>query len=242
MEYPGADEEGGYASMEEDWNKPLKECEAMERVGFIKKVYGILSFQLIITVCICIIPYTSQNIREWMSSDGLPLLFVSLALYFILGIVLFCCHKVGHMVPWNYIICLLFTLSLSYVVAFVCGYYDPVLVMVAALMTTGLTIALTAYACFTKKDFTILMPFLFCILIVVIMYGIFVGIYGRYVTIIYCSLMIILYSIFLIIDTQLIIGGKRHQLSLDDYLIGASLLYLDIVILFLEILRLLGGK
>ena len=50
----------------------------------------------------------------------------------------------------------------------------------------------------------------------------------------------LLFSIYLVIDTQLIIGSKKHSLELDDYVLGTVLLYLDIINLFLEILKAMG--
>jgi hypothetical protein len=38
----------------------------------------------------------------------------------------------------------------------------------------------------------------------------------------------------------LIVGGKKHELSYDDYIIGALMLYVDIIGLFLELLELLN--
>ena len=43
-------------------------------------------------------------------------------------------------------------------------------------------------------------------------------------------------GVYLIIDTQLIIGDGRHaQFDIDDYIWGAMCLYLDILRIFLEI-------
>lgn len=50
------------------------------------------------------------------------------------------------------------------------------------------------------------------------------------------------YSIYLIIDTQLIFGGKNYELSLDNYIMGAAILYIDIVQIFLQFLKILGDK
>ena len=49
-----------------------------------------------------------------------------------------------------------------------------------------------------------------------------------------------IYAFYLIIDTQLIMGDRRHALSLDNYILGAVLLYIDIIQLFLNLLRILG--
>lgn len=51
-----------------------------------------------------------------------------------------------------------------------------------------------------------------------------------------------LYAFYLIVDTQLIMGGRRNELTLDNYILGAMLLYIDIIQLFLNLLRILGDR
>ena len=51
---------------------------------------------------------------------------------------------------------------------------------------------------------------------------------------------IIFYGIYLVYDTQLIAGAHKYSLEIDDYIIGAMILYVDIITLFLEIVRLLN--
>jgi len=50
----------------------------------------------------------------------------------------------------------------------------------------------------------------------------------------------ILFSFFIIVDTQLLLGGKREVLGPDDYVYAALQLYLDVINLFLRLLQLLG--
>jgi len=38
----------------------------------------------------------------------------------------------------------------------------------------------------------------------------------------------------------MILGEKRYELNDEDYVIGALILYLDIIVLFIYILRILG--
>ena len=52
----------------------------------------------------------------------------------------------------------------------------------------------------------------------------------------------VIYSIYLLVDTQLILGGRHKQLTLDDHILGAIFLYMDIISLFLKILQVLGKK
>jgi FtsH-binding integral membrane protein len=58
----------------------------------------------------------------------------------------------------------------------------------------------------------------------------------------YCCLGAIAFGIFLIIDIQLISGGHRYELSLDDYVTGALILYIDIIQILLFLLRIMGKK
>lgn len=52
----------------------------------------------------------------------------------------------------------------------------------------------------------------------------------------------LIYCVYILIDTQLILGGKNKELTLDNYVMGAMILYVDIIGLFLKILQLLGEK
>ncbi len=47
-------------------------------------------------------------------------------------------------------------------------------------------------------------------------------------------------SIYLIVDTQLIIGNRWSSFDIDDYIVGAMCLYIDILRIFLEILRIIA--
>lgn len=52
----------------------------------------------------------------------------------------------------------------------------------------------------------------------------------------------VIYMIYLLIDIQLVMGGKRNNLTMDNYVMGAIIIYVDIVRLFVNILRILGKK
>jgi FtsH-binding integral membrane protein len=36
-------------------------------------------------------------------------------------------------------------------------------------------------------------------------------------------------------------GGKRYELDIDDYIVGAIILYTDIITIFIYLLQILGG-
>lgn len=74
-------------------------------------------------------------------------------------------------------------------------------------MTAAMVIALTIYAFTTKTDFTVCGGTLFIISATMMMFAIFVIFVRNYwVNMIWCSIGVILFGIYLIFDTQLIIG------------------------------------
>lgn len=52
----------------------------------------------------------------------------------------------------------------------------------------------------------------------------------------------VIYSLYLVIDTQLVLDREGTGLTLDNYVLGAVLLYIDIIQLFIQILKVLGEK
>lgn len=232
------------------------------RLGFVKKVYGILSVQLLITalfvylackpfisffqVGTCDGDVTSENC--YPTDAAMTLMWICVALTLIIAIALSCYTKVARTVPTNYILLGLFTVCEAYLVGFVATAYSFQDVILAAILTAALTITLTVYACTTKTDFTMCGGLLWILgwgILAIGILAIFItwGDSQAYniVTCVICVLAICVYGIYLIYDTQLIMGGHRYQLTLDDYIIGALALYIDIIVLFMRILQLLGA-
>ena len=61
--------------------------------------------------------------------------------------------------------------------------------------------------------------------------------------IVYNAIGVTVFSLFLVYDTQVILGGK-HRLAFhpEDYLFAALSLYQDVIGMFLHILSLFGGR
>lgn len=107
-------------------------------------------------------------------------------------------------------------------------------------MTAAMVVALTVYALTTKTDFTVCGGMLFVVSACFLMFGLFTWVFGPTVRLIYCVIGVVLFGLYLVIDTQLVCGGKRHNLNSEDYILGAIILYLDILNIFLYILQILA--
>lgn len=85
------------------------------RQNFVKKVYGILCTQLVLTSIFVMIAALNDEVNMFLRKN-LVLLIVSLVVSLITIYSLFCYKQVARTVPWNYVLLLIFTLAESYMV------------------------------------------------------------------------------------------------------------------------------
>ena len=232
-----------------DFMQALKEADADARMGFVRKVYSILAAMLFVTFGFTAVVKTVPSLNEGiydMWYIAIPALMIEISIF----CTLICCKHVARKTPTNYILLGIFTLCWTFLIGWICSAYDAGVVLMAAGMTAIITVSLSIYACFTKTDFTVLCgPFLCWGLLLIIAISMtlsllsmiifsFTETWYPFAT----GFAIIIYGLYLIIDTQLIVGGGRHSLSIDDYIIGAMILYMDIIYLFLKLLELFGRR
>lgn len=107
-------------------------------------------------------------------------------------------------------------------------------VLSAALITTAVTLALTAYVYKTGKDFSRLGGFLFAGLIVVLLAAI-AALFIPAMQAMVSAAGALLFSGFILYDTSRLVRGEE-----DNYVMAAVSMYLNVLNLFLSILQLLG--
>lgn len=215
------------------------------RRGFIRKVYSILSVQLLATFGAVMLFAHNDGTREF-AENNIWLLIVSIILVFVALITMCCCEGVRRTSPHNMIFLSLFTIGEAITVAYGTIRFDKDVVMMAIGLTAVVVIALTVFAFQTKWDFTICGGTLFAALFVFIMVGFIISFTGlgrsRSGELIMSSIGVLIFSAYLIYDTQMIMGGDhKYSMSPEEYIFGAITLYLDIINLFLYILRILGA-
>lgn len=233
---------------DESSGKYVYEVPAYIRTQFIQKVYSILVAQLLVTVAIATpIQFVSN---DWLKKNIWLYWFAMFgSLFLILGMTC-CCMQAAQRFPTNYLMVFGFTVLESIVVGFVSAMYKTESVVLAAGLTAGIFFGLTAFACFTKSDFTGCGPYLFAALWGLVLFSFVMGMASFFLEIprvahkIFGCLGAILFSFYIIYDTQLIVGGrhKRHEFTVDDYVFAALNLYLDIINLFMDILSLVGSR
>lgn len=260
------------------------------RRGFIKKVYSILSLQLImtagiITYFVFILPQHyhaplchEEEIRHQSIHHGIVgrqyldeinddnhtypepydvdrcnkiqfavshmwMMWSSAGLAVVLMIPMVCIKTLRVKVPINFILLALFTIFEGISMGMVSMFYDVDAVIIAAGITTGIVLALTVFAFQTKWDFTMMGGILVCVLFGLVIFGIvmiFIP-YNRYLQMVYGGVGALLFSLYLVYDTQMMMGGDhKYSISPEEYVFAALALYLDIINIFLFVLRLVG--
>ena len=213
-----------------------------DRNTFIKRVYSILYLQLMFTIGVCSLFVYNDSIKDFMqnSNGGQSLLTTSLIFQIVLMLVLVCTN-IHRNTPCNYIILSFFTLFLSITLGTISSYYDTNSLLMAAGATGLITLGLTLFAFQTKYDFTGFGPYILCFLLVLVFMGILsLFIKSQIYNIIYSSVGALLFSFCIVYDTQLIIGGKhKYSYDVNDHVFAALSLYLDIINLFMYLLRII---
>ncbi|KAK4690760.1 protein lifeguard, partial [Lecanoromycetidae sp. Uapishka_2] len=206
------------------------------RMQFIRKVYAILTAQLLATMAISSVSNFSPTYKDWIQGNQW-MMWVSL--FGAIGFMLLTFWK-RKSYPTNLLFLSGFTALEAYSISVIVTFYQTKVVLLALVLTAGIFVALTLFACQTKYDFTNWMPYLFGGLWILILFG-FVAAFFPYsstMELVYGSVAALIFSGYILVDTQLIM---RHY-HVEEEIAAAISLYLDIINLFLAILRILNSQ
>lgn len=208
------------------------------RWAFVRKIYTILSIQMLLTVAVSAIVVFVKPVSNFFvsSSGGLAFYIAILISPLILLIPLYFYYQ-RH--PINLFLLGLFTAAISFGVGLSCAFTKGTVILEAAILTAVVVVSLTLYTFWAAKrghDFGFLAPFLFSALIILIVFSIIQIFFplGRIGHMIYGVVASLVFSGYIIFDTDNLI--KRY--SYDEYIWAAVSLYLDIINLFLSLLTL----
>ncbi|GLU07591.1 hypothetical protein SLE2022_245450 [Rubroshorea leprosula] len=206
------------------------------RWSFIRKVYSIITLQLLVTIVVAAVVVSVHPISHFFVSTG-----VGIALYIVLILVPFitlCPLYYYHQRhPVNYLLLGVFTISLAFVVGLTCAFTSGKVILESVILTAVVVVSLTLYTFWAVRrghDFNFLGPFLFGAVIVLIVFAFIQILFplGKLSVMIYGCLASIIFCGYIIYDTDNLI--KRFMY--DEYIWAAVSLYLDIINLFLSLL------
>jgi FtsH-binding integral membrane protein len=218
------------------------DCPPQIRAGFVRKVYGLLTFEVLTTLLMSSLFLFQPDMYAFIlySEYGLGIRYFTLTLSILTFFALYCNYT--HKYPENMICLILFTLSTSYQIAYTCAcfkeanrQYDLYL---ALLTTFVIFLLLTLYVAITRHDLKRWNASLGLCSIVFLTYGIICMVFPIPLSRVLLGCFgTILFGLFILYDTSQLL----HSLGPDDYVIANIHLYLDILNLFLSVLQCLDG-
>lgn len=194
------------------------------------------TLQLLLTVAMSSISYVSDSYKNWIR-ENTWMMWVSLI--GAIGFMLLTFWK-RKSYPTNLLFLTGFTVLEAYSISVIVTFYKSTIVLEAAILTLGIFAGLTLFACQSKYDFTSWAPYLFGGLWGLIIFG-FMGAFfpfGSTAELVYGAIGALIFSGYILVDTQLVM---RHH-HVEEEIAAAMSLYLDVINLFLAILRILNSQ
>jgi FtsH-binding integral membrane protein len=237
--------EGGYGTPRaEDDNVPddfkfggsVSEATLDIRMSFIRKVYTILTVQLLLTAALSTVSFFSEGYRNWIQTNSW-MMWTSLLGAIAFLILTFWKRK---SYPTNLIFLAGFTALEAYSISVITSFYESRIVIEALIITLGIFVGLTLFACQSKYDFTSWIPYLAGGLWILIIFGFMAAFFPHTSTseLIFGAAGAVIFSGYILVDTQLVM---RHY-HVEEEIAASISLYLDIINLFLSILRILNSQ
>ncbi|KAK4553043.1 hypothetical protein LTR86_009967 [Recurvomyces mirabilis] len=207
------------------------------RMQFIRKVYAILTVQLLFTTALSAVSFFSKPYKNWIQSNQW-MMWVSL--FGAIGFMLLTFWK-RKSYPTNLIFLAGFTGLEAYSISVITSFYESRIVLQALVFTLGIFLFLTVFACQSKYDFTAWQPYLFGALWIMILFGFMAAFFPGHSSAVelgYGVVGALVFSGYILVDTQLVM---RHY-HVEEEIAAAISLYLDVINLFLSILRILNSQ
>lgn len=206
------------------------------RMAFVRKVYAILTVQLLATAALSGVSMASESYKKWIQTHQWPLWVSVIGTFVFLGLTFW--KRKSY--PTNLAFLAGFTAMEAYTISVVVSFTDSKIVLEAVVFTFGIFVALSLFACQSKYDFTHWMPYLFGALWVLILFGFMTMFfpYNSKIELGYGIISALIFSGYILVDTQLIM---RHY-HVEEEIAAAISLYLDVINLFLAILRILNAS
>lgn len=210
------------------------------RRAFIRKVFLLLTAQLMVTFTFVAVFTFVEEVKQFVLVN-IWTYFVSYAVFFVSVCVISCCGSFCRRHPWNLVAMSVLTLSLSYMVGMIASFHDTDTVIMAVGITAVVCFTVVMFSLQTKYDFTSCYGVLFVCLNVLLFFCILcIFLQDRILHLVYSGLGALLFTCFLAVDTQMLLGNKELSLSPEEYVFAALSLYTDIVYIFLYILAIIG--
>jgi len=218
------------------------------RAAFVRKVFMLVAVMLTIVTVMTAFPMIHKPTQEFIRGpSGLPLYWLSFFTFFGVYIALICCENVRRSYPSNIICTMILAVAIGYMTMMISSFKAPEVVLLCLVITTISCGGIIIFSMQTKIDFTNMMGFMAVAGLVLMVFG-FVAIismmffHTKTLYLIYAGLAALFFMMYLAIDIQMLMGGRKYELSPEEHIFAAIQIFLDIVYIFWMLLSLFGNN
>lgn len=241
---------GGYIPDDFNYSTKIGSCELPVRTRFINKVFNILSMQLCMTLASILVSFHCPRLQTFMI-EHVSLFFLSMIVSIITCVWISLMPRVEDyddgVIPWYVygkrgtgVLLGIFTMAESYTVAMITLNYEYEIVLRAIVISTIVVLGISMISrwdrfSFLLESYTSVTYWLNCGLWIMIGVGLsswFLP-WSSGMDLVYGWCGAILFSVYLMVDLQLVL----RKVYCDEEMRCAMLIYVDIINLFLSILR-----
>lgn len=218
------------------------------RAKFVSKVFSILFFQILAATVLIAWFSLHQPTKNYMLQVGSYYLYAAFGVFLVVYFVLICIEPARRTFPWNFLLLALLTLSYGLIAAIFSARFQTVTVLCAFGATAFATLVMILLAKYSSFDITTcgcglcVLALVHLIATIVLTLVLVPMGYGSTASYLIAGFGAFLVSLYMLFDMQLIMGGRRLELSPEEYILGATLLYIDIIQLFQYMLILFAGR
>ncbi|KAK6737998.1 hypothetical protein RB195_020220 [Necator americanus] len=219
--------------------------KASVRAAFVRKVFVIVTIMILVVTVMVTPVVVVEKIRLQITQNSW-IYWIALVVFFATYITLVCCRCVARCFPCNILMLVVFTLASGLMLAVLCSRVPPHTVLLALATTTLSCAAIIAFASQTKCDITSKIFIVYAATVAVFIFGLILAImsffiYIKALHVIFSAVVCVLFMIWLAIDTQMIVGGKKYEISPEDYIYAALTLFIDIYQIFISLMSLFNA-
>lgn len=214
------------------------------RAQFVSKVFTILFGQLVVAVGLIAWFSFHEPTTEYMKLNGPYYFLGAFGITFVTLIILRCVESARRTFPVNFILLAVITVAFGLMAAIGATQYEKESVFGAACATAVATLVIALLAKYSSLDITTCGCALLVLGIVHLSAALLLAILlpSQTTSVIIASSGAFLVSLYMLFDLQLIMGGRQLEISPEEYIMAALILYIDIINLFQYLLILFGNR
>jgi FtsH-binding integral membrane protein len=201
-----------------------------------QSVLSIISVQMLLSTMMCLVAIKTDWLSNFYSTT---MTYLSFGLALVTLFIYCCVREICQKAFISYALLAVFTLCKSYLVSVFCISTSPEFILMTVMMTSAITVTLAYYAYNTKADVTVKNCIFFLISIAILLFTLFTFCsHNKLILVIFSCMGVILYSVYIVLDIQMMIADNSYTQEIDDYIYLTFMLYVDIIFFSVRILKL----